>query len=41
MNQERESQAIHCQMTLDAIGSFVKAKPFGFNSSITGVFHRL
>ena len=41
VREERESQRIDGQMTLDAIGRFVEAKALGVDTSVAGILHRL
>ncbi len=41
MGKKRQSQSIDGKMSLNTVGALVMTKPFGFNTGITGVFHRL
>ncbi len=41
VGKERKPQAFDCQMTFDAVGCLVMAKPFGGDAGITGVLNCL
>ena len=41
VGKKRKAQRINGEMSFDAVGTFVKAKAFGFNTGIAGILHSL
>ena len=39
--EKGKSQGVDCEMSLDAIGGFVEAEPFGSHTSVARILHRL
>jgi len=39
MRKKRQAQSVYCQMSFDAIGTFVMTKPLGLHAGIASIFH--